>query len=357
MKRILWIVAILGGLVIIKLTLLSGKPENKGPKGNLPNAPVSVVGLILETRKLNNTAHVTGSLLANEEVILTPEVSGKIIKLHFIEGQAVSKGQLLVKLNDAELQAQKKKLELQLALAIQRNERLKKLVAVQGASKEDSDAAESLVNQLNADIEQLNAQIVKTEIRAPFSGAIGLRSVSEGAFVTSQTRIAILQQTDPLKIDFFLPEQFAALLALNSSIEFAVQGVNEKKTGRIYAIEPQIEAATRSVHLRAVCLNTSGKLMPGSFVEVTVPLNETPNALMIPTEAIIPILKGQKVFISSAGKAKEVLVETGLRTDSEIQILSGLNPGDTLIISGILALKKDVPLRFLQIKQAKEAKQ
>ncbi len=203
----------------------------------------------------------------------------------------------------------------------------------------------------------MKAQIVKTEIRAPFAGTIGLRSVSEGAFITSQTQIAVLQQTNPLKIDFYLPEQFAASLELNGLVEFTIQGGNEKQTGRIYAIEPQIDAATRSVHIRALCLNPSHTLMAGSFVELTVPLNETPDAMMVPTEAIIPILKGQKVFISRFGKALEVPVETGLRTDSEIQVLSGLNPGDTLIVSGILALKKDAPLKFLQIDQAKETKQ
>ncbi len=358
MKTVLVVIGIAAALLLVKFTLLSDKNEMPPSKAAAGNTPASVSAIIVESARLSNNAQATGSLLANEEVILSPEVPGKITQLNFREGQLVSKGQLLIKLNDNDLQAQKKKLELQKKLASERAERLKKLVTINATSREEADVALSSVMEIQADIENLDAQIRKTEIRAPFNGTVGFRAVSEGAFVATGTRIAVLQQTNPLKLEFSLPEQYFSLLKLNSEVEFTLQGSETIFKGKTYAIEPQIDASTRSVRVRAHVENSGNKALPGTFVEVKVPLEETPDALMIPTEAIIPILKGQKVFVSRNGKAEEVQVKTGLRTDTDIEIIDGLQAGDTVITTGIMSLKKGTPLKVtIAGKSGKESKQ
>ena len=349
MKKVLIIIAVAGSVLLIKFTLFSKKqeaPPSKGP-GAVPAA--TVTAFVVHQAKLSNDVLATGSLLANEEVVLSPEVPGKITQLNFKEGQQVSKGQLLVKLNDNDLQAQKRKLELQKKLATERSDRLRQLVSINATSREEADIAISLVQEIQADIDNLDAQIRKTEIRAPFNGTIGLRSVSDGAFVATGARIAILQQMNPLKLEFSLPEQYFSLLRADVQVEFTFQGSNAVFKGKTYAIEPQIDASTRSVRVRALVENAGNKALPGTFVQVKIPLEETPDALMIPTESIIPILKGQKVFVSRNGKAKEVQVRTGLRNDARIQVLEGLQEGDTVITTGIMSLKNGVPLKITKI--------
>lgn len=352
-KAIIWIVVVVAVLAVVKIFFLTPKEEVKGQGGQkggpMPPSPVTV--FVANPQELNNEVYATGTIIANEEVLLLPELSGKITSININEGSAVSKGQLLVKLSDADFQAQLKKLELQSKLAEERTGRQKQLLAVNGISQEEYDISINELNSIKADMDLVRAQIAKTEIRAPFSGIVGLKYVSEGAYVSPSSRIAAIQQVDPVKIDFSVPEKYAGVIQKNDMLEFSLADSKETMKAKVYAIEPKIDINTRSIQLRAIAENNNNKLYPGAFTKIKLPLKTIENALMVPTEAIIPVLKGKKVFLCKNGKAVPANVETGIRTDAYIQVTSGIEPGDSVITTGIMQLKADSPVKVVKSRE------
>jgi len=350
-RTILYIGLVIVVLVLIKFLFL--KKDNpaaasQGP-GKTQKIPVTVG--IIRSSELENKLFATGSMLSNEEVVLMPEISGRIEKIYFREGSRVNKGDMLVKIDDADLQAQLKKLTLQQKLAEESEGRHKKLLAVNGISQESYDIALNQSNTMKADIELNTAHLSKTVIRAPFSGVIGLKNISEGSYVSPDVRIATLQQTDPIKIDFSIPEKYATMVRVNDEIHFTVPGNDSTFKGNIYAIEPRIDPVTRTLPLRAMSNNRSGRLIPGSFARIELVMSKIKDAVMIPTQALIPELKGQMVFVVKDGKAAPVKVKTGIRTDTEIQVTDGLKQGDSLIVTGIMQVR---PGSELNIKMEQE---
>ena len=206
------------------------------------------------------------------------------------------------------------------------------------------------MNSSQADIELTKAQIAKTEIIAPFSGIIGLRSVSEGSYVSQSTKIASIQQNNPLKIDFYIPEKYSNAIKIDDSIKFTIEGINDTLNAMVSAVEPKVDDLTRTIQVRAITQNNSGKIIPGVYAQILFSLEKTDNAILIPTQSIIPILKGQKVFICKNGIAEEVKVKTGLRSETKIEILDGIQAGDTIITTGIMQLKAGMPLKITAIK-------
>jgi membrane fusion protein, multidrug efflux system len=346
------------GLIIIALLIgakfiffPSKAGDGSGPQKGKGGAPKSnVTAYVVKAEKISNQITATGTLRANEDVQLQPELSGKIIQLNFKEGSRVSKGQLLVKINDADFQAQYKKLQLQHALAEQTMQRQKQLLAINGISQQEFDLAQSEYNTIKADMEYATAQILKTEIKSPFDGVIGLKNVSEGAFISPTTIIASIQQIDPVKLDFAVPERYAAFLKKDGEVLFSIEGVEGQLKGQIYAVEPKIDLATRSIQVRAICPNSKATIFPGSFAQVKIILNDIPDAVMIPTESLIPDVGGQKVFVLKNGKSAFSRVETGIRTDTKIQITKGLTTGDTVLTSGIMQLKPDATVNITNLK-------
>lgn len=340
LKTLIIIALIIIALAAIKIFFLGkGQDAKSSMKANGPMPPSPVTIYVTIQRQLDNNVFVTGSTIANEEVILMPEVSGKIISLSITEGTSVTKGELLVKINDSDLLAQLKKLEAQKKLNEDKIQRAKELLSIKGISQEEFDSAQNLLDGIKADIDFTKAQISKTEIRAPFNGIIGLRSVSEGSLVTPATRIAAIQQINPIKIDFSVPEKYADVLSINDVMQFSVSENAEQFSAKVYAIEPKIDPATRTVQLRALAENKNGKIFPGAFAKIRLPLKKIENAIMVPSEAIIPVLQGKCVFICKNGKAMQIPVETGIRTDSLIQITSGLHANDSVITTGIMQIK------------------
>ncbi len=347
-RTLLIIGLVIGGLVAIKIFLLGGGTASQPKMGGGPgkDAPVLVKIFVVKPDTLNNDLFLSGTLTANESVELKPEIAGRIVKIKFTEGTRVAAGDLLVKINDADLQAQLKKVKLQEKLISEQLERRKKLLTINGISQEEYDAAANQLASYQADIALINTQIEKTEIRAPFSGMIGLKNISEGAFIAAGTTIATLVQHDPIKIDFSVPEKYASLIKQNSTVLFSLDGDDKQLSATIKAIEPQIDEASRTIKVRTIAQNRSGALLPGAFAQIKLPLASSKNAVMIPTEAIIPILKGQKVYLVKNGIAEESKVETGLRNDVKIQILKGVSIGDTLVVSGLLQVKKGSKVKW-----------
>ncbi len=300
---------------------------------------MTVNGIVLQPIKLDNVVRTTGTLRAFDEVELHAETSGRITKIYFTEGSHVNKGNLLVKINDEELRAQFNKIELQIKLNEAQVKRQNELLKISATSQQEFDIAENQLNSLRADREALNAAIKKTEIRAPFSGVIGLRYVSEGSYVSPASQIASIQNINPVKIDFSIPEKYAGVVNKNDVVNFYIEKTEQQFTGRVYAIEPKIDLSTRSLQVRALCDNKTEKILPGSFARIELRLKEINNALMVPTQAIIPVLKGQTVFVTRNGIAESVPVKTGVRTESEVQVTDGLQAGDTVITTGMNSLK------------------
>ena len=285
-------------------------------------------------------------MLADEEVELRPETSGRITEIAFREGRPVAAGALLVKINDSELQAQLRRAERRLELAEERAFRQEQLLEKGGISQEEYDATVSEVDVLRAEGELIEAQIDKTEIRAPFGGVIGLRYASEGSYVSPTVRIATLQRLNPVKIEFSVPEKYASRVSLGDAITFTVEGVEGAFEGEIYAFEPQIEAGTRTLAVRARSPNPNGRLLPGAFADIEVVLGEVSDALTIPAIAVIPEQGGKRVYLYQSGVAQPRSVETGIRLADRIQITEGLAPADTVILTGLQQLRPGLPVQM-----------
>lgn len=337
-------VVVIAVLLILKFS--SPGPGSGGMGGPGMRGPVPVKAHILKAQKLDNNVITNGTVLANESVELKSETSGKVVKIYFKEGSRVKKGDLLLKINDEELQAQLLRAKSALKLAQENFGRQHALYEKQGISKQALDAAQNDLNSKSADLALIKAQIDKTEIIAPFDGQIGLKYVSEGSFVNSSSTIASLQDIDPIKIDFSIPEKYAGYVNRGDRITFTVSGNKKNFTGKVFAIEPQIDQETRTLKLRAIAPNAKGEILPGSFADVTLILKEINDALMVPTQSIIPILKGQKVYLYKNGVVSQSEVEVGIRTDTQVQLTGGVSAGDTVITTGVLQIMPGVPVKI-----------
>lgn len=321
----------------------------KGP--NLVQEPLrqtqqrlNAVGYKISPLQMSELIRSSGTLKPDEEVDLSFETSGKIVKINFTEGTHVKKGDLLAKMNDRPLQAQFEKLKVQLKLAQEKEFRQRSLLDKDAISQESYDQIQTDVQSIKADINLITARISETELRAPFDGTLGLRSLSEGSFATSSTKIAKLVKISPIKIEFSIPEKYSSEIKIGYPFTFTIDGNDKIFNASVYAIEPKITEDTRVIVLRGLNPNKDEELKAGKFAFISLQLSKIDNAIAIPTEALIPEMDGERVYVYKKGKAQYTKVTTGLRTESKIQITDGLNFGDTLITSGILQLRQNLPV-------------
>lgn len=333
-KFVLTAVAIISGLTIIGCGQSSSKPVARESSANL----LSVEALVVHPQLLRNQIFTTGTLLANEEVELRPEIPGRIIGVYFDEGRRISKGELMLKINDRELLAQQKRKELEEKQAADEEHRKRQLFEINVISQEEYDKSLNALKLIQAEKEVIESQLAKTEIRAPFDGIVGLRYVSEGGYVSPNMLAATMQDLDPMKVEFSVPEKYSQELKNGIEIMVRVGESEDVSKGVVYAVESKIDPGTRTIKTRAMIPNPTQALMPGSFAKVEITLHELPNAIVIPTSALIPEISGEKVFVCENGKARSVPVKTGIRTEKSIQITSGLSVSDTLIVTGLLQL-------------------
>ncbi len=303
-----------------------------------------VRAMLIEPTSVIEFISVNGSTQPDEEVTVSSEVPGKVIKILFKEGSRVSKGASLIQLDDTELQAQRQRLVVQQNLNQKISERLQALYEKEGVSLQEYEVAKAEVEKVKAEIALVDAQLDKRVIRAPFSGVLGLRMVSEGSYLSPGTAIVNLVSINPIEIEFSVPEKYSRMVGSGTEVTFKLDGRDETYKARVVATEPVIDADTRTFRLKASAPNPNGTILPGAFANVTVNLKEFASSIMIPTEAVIPELGGKKVFVARNGTAQPVEVETGIRQEANIQVLSGLSEGDTLITSGILQLRTGSPV-------------
>ncbi|PTT00682.1 efflux transporter periplasmic adaptor subunit [Pedobacter sp. HMWF019] len=320
-----------------------GKGSDKGKKG--AGQHLNVNGYIVKTISFNNDLEITGAIDANESVALQSEVSGLVTGIYFKEGSNVTKGTLLVKINDRDIQAQLQQALTKEKLSATVENRAKQLLQKGAISQEEYDTALADLLSLRAQTQLIRAQLAKTSILAPFSGKIGLRSISVGDYLAPTRIIANLLSINPIKISFSVPEKYSGQIKVNSDIKFKTEGSPKTYTAKVFALEPGINTQTRTLQIKALAPNPNNELLPGAFAKVELSLSTQENAILIPNEAIIPVLKGKTVYIVKNGKAKQVPVEAGTRTAESIVITSGLNVGDTVLTTGAMALKPDAPVK------------
>lgn len=339
-------------LVALTIASISCNRTNKEKKTTEGRGRQSIVvdGVIIGFSEYERTITIPGTILPNEWVELRSEMAGKIIELNITEGTWVRKGQLLARINDADIRALLQRRVIEEKLAADDEQRKKRMLEINAISVQEYETSLNKLEAIRADIAQSKAMLEKAEVRAPFEGRIGLRYVSPGAFVSVNTTIATLVQSNPLKLEFAVPERYANMVTNNMEVKFTAGDGQTQYPARVYATDAQIDPETRSLKVRAIAENRNNALIPGSYVKATLVFEKSPRSILIPPRAIVPDMDIQNVFIYSQGKAKRVQVRLGERTGTTVEVIDGLNAGDSLIISGLTSVQNGMPVN-INIKQ------
>ena len=313
------------------------------------SGPVLAEGFIVEPRSESENIEVPGSLMPVEETQIRPEVTGRIVQLNIQEGSVVQKGSLLVKLFDQDLQAQLKKLQVQLDISTRTVERQKDLLAINGISQQDFDLSALAVDNLKADMETTRIAISKTEIRAPYDGKLGLRNVSLGAYVSPSDILTSIRQVDHLKLDFSIPEKYAKDISVGYVVRFRVDGGEKDHSAKVFATEGNVDQVTRTLRIKSIVKENHRELLPGAFAKVDLQLGNVSNAIMVPTQAVIPRARDKQVILLRKDSAQFLTVETGIRDSTYVQIMKGLKPGDTIITTGLMAIRPKTKIKISKL--------
>lgn len=346
-------IAIISGIIILlilfKVFNTKGSALQTGSKrAKTDKALVSVH--IVKPQSVQEKIISSGTILANEDIELKCETSGRIAGVYFKEGSAVKKGDMLLKINDADLQAQFLKAEAALNLVRDKEQRQKGLLEKEIISKEDYETSIKELESGKADVQLVKAQIEKTEIRAPFDGIIGLTDVTAGSYINTGTKVANLVSLRPLKVEFSVPERYVSKITPGSELAFTLTGADAPYSARVFACEPKIDGTTRTVKIKAYCSNPDSRVLPGSFARVEMIIKENAHALLVPSEALVPDINGYKVFIVYNNAAAVRPVETGIRNEKSVEIIKGLQEGDSVIVSGVLMLRPGMKIEISEIK-------
>lgn len=336
--------------VFILLSLLAcGDKKTASTGNNRQTGPLGVEGYKVDYKSISDDIEVPGTLLPAEVTELRSEVSGRIIQLNINEGAEVKQGSLLVKLFDKDLQAQLKKLEVQLQIAIKSEERQRELLSINGISQQEYDLTALQADNLRADIETIKIAISKTEIYAPFDGKIGLRNVSLGSYLSTNDVIATIRQVKQLKLEFSVPEKYAKSIDKGYRVKFIVDGGNQEHTGVVLATESGVDQTTRTLRVRALVNGSNPELVPGIFAKVKLQLGNNVKALLVPTQAVIPQARNKQVILLRGDSAVFTVVETGLRDSAFVQITNGLKVGDTVITTGLMAIRPNAKIKVTKL--------
>jgi membrane fusion protein (multidrug efflux system) len=344
---------LVGLLVIVSVvfTDCKKKPDLRGGgRGNArQSGPMVVEGFLVESSEVSEDVEVPGTLFPAEETQIRAEVSGRVVQLNIPEGTVVNKGVMLVKLFDQDLQAQLHKLEVQLQIAEKTVERQKELLAINGISQQDFDLSSLTADNLKADIQTIKISISKTEIRAPYTGQVGLRNVSLGSYLSPTDIVTTLREVDQLKLEFSVPEKYAKAIGKGYIVKFRVDGGKEDHTATVMATEGNVDQTTRTLKIRALVKYKNKELVPGVFARVNLQLGQDNQALMIPTQAIIPQARNKQVIVLRKDSAVFNVVETGVRDSAYVQVLSGLKKGDTIITTGLMAVRPSAKIKISKV--------
>jgi membrane fusion protein (multidrug efflux system) len=339
MKKIIYLIAaiiIIVALILIKILLIDDSAPAPAVAQKAKQIPTDIF-VVKDTVPVFDV-NVMGTVKAVEQVDIVGELNRKITSINFKEGSYVSKNSLLFKLDDREILAELDQLKHEKELADETLKRNKALFETGGASAQLIDESETKLNVITAKINYLETILDKTEIKAPFSGMIGIRYVSPGALIDPGMTLATLYDISNVYIDFAIPEKYATGDLSNREISFSTLATNEVFKARVTAIQPNIDRDTRTLMLRAIAANSDKKLMPGSSVRVDLAVGEMQESIFVPTNSLLPTMKGYSIYVLKNGIAEEVNVDIGMRNNESAQVLSGLNIGDSIITTNLLRI-------------------
>jgi membrane fusion protein (multidrug efflux system) len=325
-------------------------PASPPAAGMQRGGPVQAEAFVVRTKSLSEQLEVPGSLLPFETTEIRPEISGRIVELNIPEGRKVARGTVLARLFDGDLQAQLKKLEVQLSISEKTTERQKELLSINGISQQEFDLSELQVSNLRADIQLVKVDIERTRIRAPFNGQLGLKNISLGAYVTPSNVLTTISQVNSLKLEFTVPEKYSEEMRPGKSVNFRISGTDKIFSANVIATESSIEANTRSLKVRAVVKGGHSALVPGAFANVALNLGKNNEALIIPSQAVIPQARNKRVILYRSGVAEFKVVTTGIRDSSYVEVTDGLKVGDTVVLTGLLAIRPDSKINLSKVK-------
>lgn len=283
--------------------------------------------------------------MPSEQTQIRSEVSGRIVQLNIREGSVVQKGALLVKLFDGDLQTQLKKLEVQLQIAQKTQERQSELLKINGISQQEYDLVVLNVQTLNVDIEATRIAISKTEIRAPYSGQLGLRNVSLGTFIGPADIITTIREVNNLKLEFSVPEKYAKGIRKGDKVSFKVDGGSQAHEAVVIATENNVEQSTRTLRVKAIVKNNHSELVSGIFAKVNLQLGKNDQALLVPTQSVIPNVLNKQVILLRKDSAVFTVVETGIRDSVFVEVTNGIKAGDTVITSALMIIRPNAKVK------------
>lgn len=346
------LLSVAAGLIIALLVIFPNALSSKNTDSNKPEAKpavaaansIAVDAYIVNGSSIDETIQSVGTVAAKQSVDIVSEISRKVTKIYVKEGSNVTEGTLLFKLDDADLLARKHKLQQQEKLALLDENRFRELLATESVTQQEYDQIFTNLKVLQADIKVIDVEIAKTELRAPFSGKIGLTRVDVGAYVTPNTILTTIQDVSQVEVNFTVPEKYASEVKAGQLIEFTTENTTQTFKGKIIATEPKTDVATRSLDVLAVSENKEGRLVPGVSTRIDIGLKQIKQGIIIPTQALIPTPKGYSLFAVKNGQAELREVKTGKRTKGNVQILEGITIGDTVVTTNILRLGPGVPV-------------
>jgi membrane fusion protein (multidrug efflux system) len=329
----------------------AGAPPGASASSAPAQAPIVVDGVEATPRPMKVTVPAVGALAANESVPIAAELQRRVVRVLAQDGARVKKGDLLFKLDDSDLLAQARELQVRRKLLVENDARQRKLHAEGLSSASDYERAKAELELLDAQVGSLSVTIGRTSVRAPFDGRLGLRNVSEGALVSPNTTLITLQDDSKVKVDFTLPERYASFVSVGRTFSFRVAGKADAVEAKVSAVEPTVDAESRSLRVRGLTENAKGDLMVGGFVTVEYPLESQAGGLLVPAIAIVPSLGGHAVWVAKDGKAALVDVELGVRTQNEVQLISGVQQGDFVITTNLLRLRPGAPIQLGKVQK------
>lgn len=335
-------------IAIVVVACDSKKPASVANRSR--NAgPLPVDAFVISQSSVSEDVEVPGTLKPYEETAIRAEVGGRVVKMNIREGSAVEKGTLLVKLFDEDLKAQLRKLKVQLQIKQKTEERNKELLAINGISQQDYDLSTLEVENLRADIESTEIAISKTEIRAPYRGVVGLRNISLGSYISPADVVTTIRQVNKLKLEFSVPEKYAKDIGKGYAVKFRVDGGRQEHLATVMATENNVDQNTRTLQVRAEVTGVNAELVPGLFAKVNLQLGKNDHALLVPTQAVIPNIRNKQVVLLRGDSPAFTVVETGVRDSAYVEILNGVNIGDTVVTSGLMAIRPETKLKISNV--------
>lgn len=336
-------------VAILVLACDSKKPPSATSGAGRMSGPLPVDAFVISQTSISEDVEVPGTLKPYEETAIRAEVGGRVVQMNIREGSAVQKGTLLVKLFDEDLKAQLRKLRVQLKIKEKTEERNRELLAINGISQQDFDLSTLEVENLRADIESTEIAISKTEIRAPYTGVVGLRNISLGSYISPSDIVTTIRQVDKLKLEFSVPEKYAKDIGKGYAVRFRVDGGKQDHTATVIATENNVDQNTRTLQVRAEVTGKNKELVPGLFAKVNLQLGKNDRALLVPTQAVIPNIRNKQVVLLRGDSPTFAVVETGMRDSAYVEIIHGVSVGDTVITTGLMAIRPETKVKISNV--------